>query len=69
MGDIIARYDYYTSDEFQKACRKNGRHASWNSGFAAGRKHALRLKKLSKKFAADDAEYDIYANLAEELGY
>src|SRR5882672_8563640 len=48
MGDIIASYDYYTSDEFQKACRENGRHVSWNSGFTAGRKHTRHLKLLSK---------------------
>jgi len=69
MGDIIASYDYYTSDEFQKACRESRRHISWNSGFTAGRKHTRRLKLLSKKFADADAEYDIYANLADELGY
>lgn len=62
-------YHYYTSDEYQKKCRENQRHVDWISGFTAGRKHTRRLKLLSKKFAADDAEYDIYANLAEELGY
>jgi len=62
-------YRYYTSDEYQKKCRENQRHISWNSGFVAGRKNIRRLKLLSKKFAAEDAEYDIYANLADELGY
>lgn len=56
---------WYTSDEFLKICRENGRHRDWNSGFVAGRKHTRRLKKLK----AEDAEYDIYANLGEELGY
>ena len=62
-------YHYYTSDEYQKKCRENQRYVDWISGFAAGRKQTRRLKMLSKRFEADDAEYDIYANLGEELGY
>jgi len=67
--DKGAAYDWYCSEDYRKRCSECGRHYDWNSGFVAGRKHAHRLKLLSKKFAADDAEYDIYANLADELGY
>jgi len=57
--------DFFNTDRYKRECRENARYDAWKSGFTAGRKHALRLKKLK----AEDVEYDIYANLADELGY